>query len=330
MKRLARLPVFAVLALLPGCYMSSMLEFDGLQPADTTIPATIKTLTVVSRCDLDSVYKLSLESAGRIADFKRDSQMSKMVVIGCSDALVESPRFNLFNPIVRRSLIGDTSDRSEKIPWDQVRIIAGEPPLDAVLSFEFGSIEETIKQNFQDGWLRNWQYIVYVKTCWRLYRLIDFQSQEFNFTDTVAIDIESPVEFNSSPDQKIDCIRDAMYEAGAQTARRMAPWWSNFQRYYFAFGPLDFLTGAEFLKNGKWREAAESWRPFTESKRKQIAAKACFNMAITSEMANNIPAALEWLKKSEMLGMNDYYVRDYRPKLVKRKAETEKLDQQMR
>ncbi|MCX6224446.1 MAG: DUF6340 family protein, partial [Bacteroidia bacterium] len=147
---------------------------------------------------------------------------------------------------------------------------------------------------------------------------------------TIAFDIDSPSGFTSSPNQKLDCIRNAMYEAGVSTARRLAPWWTNFQRYYFALGRKGFLTGAGFLKEGKWLEAAEIWRPFTESKQKRVAAKACFNMSLTCEMANNIPAALEWLKQSEKLGMHPFYINDYEPKLLKRKAESDKLDEQMR
>ncbi|TSA39251.1 MAG: hypothetical protein D4R64_00165 [Porphyromonadaceae bacterium] len=330
MKRFARLPVFAILVLLSGCYVANMLEFDGLKPAEVAISASIQSLTVVSRCDLDSVYKVSLESLGRIKDFDRDSIMAKQVVLGCSDALVESPRFDLFNPIVRRSLVGDFSDPSRKIPWDMIQIIAGDPPRDAVLSLEIGVIKDTIKYSLQDGWLRTYTYNVVVKTLWRLYRLSDFQSKEFNFADTVAFDIDSPSEFTSSPDQRLECIRNAMYEAGVQTAERLAPWWTNFQRYYFTMGSQKFINGAKLLRDGKWQEAAEIWRPYTESSNKLVAAKACFNMSLTCEIANNIPAALDWLKQSEKLGMHEFYIKDYQSKLEKRKAETDKLDEQMR
>ena len=330
MKWFVRLSVFAFPLLLPGCYAGSMLEFDGLKPAEVTVSASIKSLTIVSRCDLDSAFKVSLEAIGRVADFNRDSLMAKQAVIGCSDALVESPRFDLFNPVVHRSLVREFSDPSEKIPWDMVGIIAGDPLKDAVLSLEIGTVDDTVKYSLLDGWLSSWQYIVYVKTFWRLYRLSNFQSKEFSFSDTIAFEIDSPSEFSSSPDRKIECIRNAMYEAGVQTAKKLAPWWTTLERYYFQTGQSEFLRGAKYLKDGNWREAAETWRPLTESRKKMMAAKACFNMSLTCEMANNIPAALEWLKKSEKLGMNEFYINDYQTKLVKRKTETEKLDEQMR
>ena len=330
MKPFARLSLFAIPMLLTGCYAANQLDMDGLKPADITIPGSVKSLSVVSRCDLDSAYKLSLESLGRVKDFHRDSIMAKQVVLGCSDALLKSPRFDLFNPVVSRSLIEVDANPSGTIPWDKVRIVAGDPPHDAVLSLEIAKINDTIKYSVLNGWLSTYQYFVIVKTTWRLYRLADFQSKEFNFTDTTAFDIDSPSDFSSSPDRGIECISQAMYESGVKTARRLAPWWTDLQRFFFTMMTQNSMNGTTFLKEGNWREAAEIWRPYTGSKNKMMAAKACFNMALTCEMANNIPAALDWLKKSESHGMLDYFIKSYRSILTKRKSETEKLDEQMK
>lgn len=329
MKRIFRLPFFALMVLLPGCFAANQMELEGLKPAEVIIPASVQKITVVARCDLDSAYKEALISSGRRKDFNRDSIIAKQAVLGCSDAFLESPRFDINNPVVRRSLAPELTDPAEKLPWDLIRTVAGDPPVDAVLVLEDGAVNDTIASKVIEGWL-TYHYVVYVKTAWRLYRLSDFQSKFYGFTDTINFEIESPQGFLSSPDQKIECIRDAMYESGVSSARRLAPWWTNFQRFYFAMGPLDFLDGAVLLKEGKWKEAAETWRPFTESSRKKLAAKACFNMSLTCEMANNIPAAFEWLRKSEKLGLPLYYIKDYQAKLAKRHIETDKLDQQMR
>ena len=330
MKPFAGLPLFAILVLLSGCYAANQLDMDGLKPADITVPGSVRSLTVVSRCDLDSAYKLSLESLGRVKDFHRDSIMAKQVVLGCSDALLESPRFDLFNPVVSRSLVAEDANTSGTIPWNKVRSIAGDPPHDAVLSLEVATINDTIKYSILNGWLSTYQYFVIVKTSWRLYRLADFQSKELNFADTTTFDIDSPAEFSSSPDRGIACISQAMYESGVKTARRLAPWWTDLHRFFFTIITQNSMKGTTFLKEGNWQEAAEIWRPYTGSSNKMMAAKACFNMALTCEMANNIPAALEWLKKSEDLGMLGYFIKLYRSRLIKRKAETDKLDEQMK
>jgi hypothetical protein len=329
MKPLVRLLLLPLIALLPGCYAANQLELEGLKPAEVVIPASVRNLTVVARSDLDSIYKTSLVLAGQRRAFNLDSTVAKQAVLGCSDALVESPRFALFNPVVRRNLDGDYSNPEKKLPWSMIRTIAGDSICDAVLSLEIGSVDDTVGRRITDGWL-TYQYSIELKTFWRLYFLNDFQSRDYRFTDTVFYDIESPQEVMSSPDMRIEYLRDAMYQTGMKTARRLAPWWTEFRRYYFAMGPKGFSTGAGYLRQSKWKEAAEIWRPLTESKNKKVAAKACFNMSLTCEMANNFPAAFEWLRKSEKLGIPDYYVTDYQAKLAKRHLETDKLDEQLK
>jgi hypothetical protein len=329
MKRLTGLPIIGFLTILSGCYSSGFLEYEGLKPASLAISKSIQSMVVVSRCDLDSSYKIAAFDAGRGADFTRDSVMMKQAVLGCSDVLVESPRFKLFNPVVTRNLSGFYTEPTIKIPWTKIMEISGEPARDAVLCMDYGTVDDTIRSD-PDNWFMPYQYIVIVKTHWRLYRLADFQSTDFNYSDTIAFDIDSPTEFLSSVNQGPDFLKDALYQAGVATARRLAPWWTTFRRYYFGSGPQGMQTAAIYLTDGKWKEAAEILRPLTESKTKFLARNATFNMALTCELANNIPAALDWLAKSEKLGVHQLYITEYRAQLAKRKTELENLDLQMK
>jgi len=330
MKRFNRILIGILPILLSGCYSASFIEFDGLQPAEVVVPATVHSLTVVARFDLDSTARITAKELNRLSGYNRDSAMSKQMVLGCSDALVESPRFELFYPVLRRDLIGDFTDPSTKIPWDKIAALAGDPPKDGVLLLEKAVVEDTLTHAVLGGWLNSYQYTVFTKSYWRLYRLNDFQSNLFTYSDTITFDIEAPLEFISDPGKRLDMIREAMYESGTRTARRLAPWWTSFDRYYFPLSSFEGNKSQVMLQNGQWQEAAEYWRPYTESSKKRIAAKACFNMALTCEMANNIPTALEWIRQSEILGMNLYYISVYRTALNRRKAETVKLDEQMK
>jgi hypothetical protein len=329
MKALGRIVLMLMATGLSGCYTASLMEMDILKPADITFPGNVRSLVVVARCDLDSAYKATLLKERQLSRFERDSTMSKQVVLGCSDAILESPRFTINNPVIDRTLGPEFSGASHKIPWDQVVKIAGDPPVDAVLSLEDVLVDDTLKSSVANGWL-TYTYQVYVKTFWRFYRIFDFQSKEFNFSDTVSFDIDEVADFMSSSNNRVQLIRDALYDSGARTARRMAPWWSVTNRYYYPFGSGDFVTGAEYLRKGQGAEAAEVFRPLTASKRMMVAAKASFNMALGCELAGNIPAALEWLKKAEDLGIPGYYIMAYRQQLTARLRDSNSLDQQMK
>lgn len=328
MKPKTSLLILLLTGILSGCYTPSQLEFDGLKPAEIYIPASVQRLTVVARCDLDSSYRESLVIYGRKSDFIRDSIIAKQAVLGCSDALLESPRFALFNPVVHRSLGEEHTNPEVKLPWSTVLTIAGDPPCDAVLSLEHGKVGDSVVRVVEDGW-QVYYYVIYVNTSWRLYRLSDFQSTDYVFVDTIRYEIDPPTLYPLVADQKVELLRSAMYDAGVQTARRLAPWWTIIERYYFSMGPNGFARASAYLQAGKWQEAAEIWRPMTEVRQKKVAAKACFNMAITCELANNIPAAFDWLRKSEKLGIPIPYIKDYQAKLAKRDLESSKLDQQL-
>lgn len=327
MKWLVRAPIFLLFGLIPGCYVANLLEMDGLQPAEVAVSPAINSLAVISRSDMDSILKVSFQEAGRIKDFDRDSLLSKQIILGCSDALYESPRFELFNPVIRRTLDSEYLGASRKMPWEKILPAAGDPPTDALLSLEIVVVNDSF---ISGASLNPDQYTMYISTFWRLYRLVDFQTDEFSFKDTIRYYIDAPPGFTSSPDLKLEYIKSAMYEAGGNSARRLAPWWTGFERYYFQMGPRNFQTGCVYLRNGQWQEAAETWRPLTESRQKRTAAKACYNMALSCEMANSIPAALEWINQAEKMGMDEFYIVDYRDKLLKRKAETDKLNVQMK
>jgi len=161
MKPIAGLSILILILVLPGCYPVNQMEFDGLKPAEITIPGVVRNLTVVSRCDLDLSYKESLLASGRKKDFNRDSIIAKQAVLGCSDALLESPRFELFNPVIKRTLGDAYSDTSEKLPWNMILTIAGDTVCDAVLALEVGHIDDTISRFSQDGWI-SYNYVIFV------------------------------------------------------------------------------------------------------------------------------------------------------------------------
>ncbi len=330
MKVTGILSVLAMLAGFSGCYTATLLEYDALKPADVNIPQSVRSLVVIDRCDLDSTFKATAYSMGRTADFNRDSVLSKLAVLGCSDALLESPRFSLFIPSLHRSLIGEDLDANIRIPWKTILSTMGDTLRDAVLSFEAGSFDDTLKYTLVDGWIGVYQYEVKVTSFWRLYRISDFQSVDYRFVDTIGFDVENPAEFISSAAQRMECIKSAIYTVGANTARRIAPWWTGVQRNFFSYGPKAFTTAASRLRLGNWKDAAEILRPYTESKHKLQSAIACFNMAVACEMANTVDVALEWLNKSEKLGMEPYYILEYKPKLIRRKTELDQLDRQLK
>ncbi len=328
MKRYLIFVFLVPLLIQTGCYPAFKLELDGLEPAEITIAPAIKSVSVLSRLDVDSLFKAGKLQSGKRTSFERDSLIAKQGVIGCVDALLASPRFEVYDPIIRRSLVGDFSDGSRLLPWNVIRAVAGIPPIDAVLSLEYSEFRDTVVARSADGWI-SYQLDIIVKTYWRIYRLAQYSVSDYLFTDTLHAYVGEDPNLIISSENKLSLLKQAMYLAGENTGRRLAPYWTDLDRIYFPFGNEELSLAAKYMRDGEWKAAAEILNRYAQVRRKPLAARACFNMAVTCEMAGNITLALEWLKESEKKGMDTYFITDYRAKLKERLPKTLKLDQQM-
>jgi len=316
------------LILLSSCYSASKFDMEGLEPAEITISPSIKTLTLVSRTDLDSAYKAGFLQKGARQVFEQDSTFAKEAVVGCVDGLLDGPRFQVYDPVIRRTLSGDYTDSGRLLPWPLIRKIAGNPPVDGVLALESYAIRDTMVLRNEEGWSYIEQ-ITKVRTYWRLYQLEQLATYDFTFNQTYTWDRGSdPDQIKSSAIQK-DIYRESMYKAGQEAARKLAPYWTELERVYFPYGNEDFIRAAKFLRDGNWREAASLWGNYVNAKSSVTAAKARFNMAVASEMGGNLDMATEWLKRSSEKGMDPYFTGLYEKELKKSAARKANLDKQM-
>ena len=90
----------------------------------------------------------------------------------------------------------------------------------------------------------------------------------------------------------------------------------------------------KFVFDNEWLKATEIWNKETKNKNPRIAAKACYNMALTCEMETRLDAGIDWLNKSyAILGRNNVKHKDICQRYIKvlgtRKNEIERLDKQM-
>ena len=122
---------------------------------------------------------------------------------------------------------------------------------------------------------------------------------------------------------------------GQAFCSKIIPTWIPVNRIYFTSNNRDMLRAEKFALKNDWPKAAEIWNKHTSSKKSLIAAKACFNMALTSEMEGKLDEAINWAirsssimkKKNEDLKLN---CQKYIASLMVRKKEIEKLDKQIR
>lgn len=81
----------------------------------------------------------------------------------------------------------------------------------------------------------------------------------------------------------------------------ISPKWLTVDRLYHHSKNLAMLKAEEFAQENDWITAAELWETKTAIKKRKLAAKACFNMALACEMEGKPGLALDWVKKSKAL-----------------------------
>jgi hypothetical protein len=109
--------------------------------------------------------------------------------------------------------------------------------------------------------------------------------------------------------------------------------WTPVQQVYYHSSNNDMLQAEKFARKNEWIKAAEIWNQKTKSKNRKLASKACYNMAVSSEMMGYPDLAIEWLKKNDFgsgLFMQEYNdcCKQYIKVLTLRKNEIEQLNRQ--
>lgn len=112
--------------------------------------------------------------------------------------------------------------------------------------------------------------------------------------------------FNKEQINKIDnknsVLEQLLYNSskylGNSFGGKLIPSWNLVERMFYRSKNHDMLMAEKYALGNDWNKAAELWKKKTENRNQQVAAKACFNMALASEMAGNPEIGIEWLIKS--------------------------------
>ena len=169
-----------------------------------------------------------------------------------------------------------------------------------------------------------------VKTGWRIY---DPSSRTILDEYVLNRDISSsasginPAVAASALNGRIEAVKDVSTQAGQAYAARILPYWIRVSRDYFVGGNDNFKTAKRKAQAGDWNGAAVIWQQETKNTNGKLAGRACYNMAIISEINGNLDEAIQWAQKS----YEEYKIRlalDYLHILNYRKQQNDLLKSQ--
>lgn len=140
-----------------------------------------------------------------------------------------------------------------------------------------------------------------VKTGWRIYDpLSDIIPDEYNFVESLAFHGKgiNPVVALSALTGRREAVRQVSRNAGQRYAWRILPYTLRVTRDYYVRGTNNFKIAKRKAQTGKWDEAGALWEIETSNPKVKVAGRACYNMAIISEINGYLEDALGWAQKA--------------------------------
>lgn len=332
-----------VILVLTSCSTASH-QMQILKPAAIMIPTEIKQVGIINRSlpEKGQGFNNFLEGLVTGESIAADREGSQECLRGLAAGLNEGPRFNAV--VVEGVELRGTGTREwpENLRWEEVDEICQRFKVDALIALEtFDSdldlrkssadVEKVIDKKKVVVKEYNADLRMNVRSGWTIYQPTGQNLVDQNaFTDEMRWNEtgDSPSQALGRLPSKRNAINKSAYYSGRQYAVRISPTWVTETRSYFKKANDEFKVAGKFVKRDKWSDAIHIWKKYTVSTDPKVAGRACFNMALASEVEGNLPIALEWANRAwEQHGLKRS--RTYSQLLELRIRQQQKLDRQM-
>jgi hypothetical protein len=291
------------------------MSLSVTQPAPVSLPPYVKAAAIVNRTrvmdenkTIDAIHKaVSLESSGLQAEGAKASMS------GLADELMKNNRFSMVRPLDNLNLRSfGAGIFPYALPWDTVERICRESHTDVLFSLELFDTETKVSAGTTPSTLNNIignvsvlqqqvSMTTLVKTGWRIYdpagrNILDefVLSKDLVFTSKIT----NPLAAATGIMGRKEAVKQAGNQAGQAYAYRILPYSMRVSRYYYVRGDGSFKIATRMARTGNWDGAAKIWQQATTSSSRKVAGRACYNMAIISEINGDLNAAIQWAQKA--------------------------------
>jgi len=136
---------------------------------------------------------------------------------------------------------------------------------------------------------------------WRIYDPYSMQVlDEFSTRDQIQSTGEgvNPVKAVEAVHGREVAVMEESKFLGTQYAWRIRPVTKRIARDYFVRGTENFEIAKRRAQTGDWDGAAALWEQELDHPKRKVAGRACYNMAIISEIHGDLDKAIEWASRS--------------------------------
>ena len=318
------IPLLLALLSMTSCKITDsirIIRIEIMKPVDFVIPENVKTVALFMR-DLNKKHTNTFVGDTTL----KYNELTNSCVNGLSGFLEKEAYFqnvnnysdSLNDKLVDPDLMYYKSSRLFEIT-----------KADAIIFLDQFTIENGVS-SFFDGTFRS-----RTDLSWTIKFRDESQPIFYNQTDTLFFSKSQYKDIQHKNKNSQQIYLDASKYLGESFGTKLIPTWILDGRTYYHSKHPEMLKAEIYMKNYDWLKAGEIWNKQTKNKNRKIAAKACFNMALTCEMEGKYDLAMEWLIDSNnILIKNNYQHRiicqQYLKVLTLRKYEIEKLEKQIR
>lgn len=311
--------LFALVSLgisLYSCKPTELMRLSVQEPAPVTLPGYIKNIGVINRSIPEKNKAVDIiDKIFTLEGVDLDKEGSEAGISGLTTALMQDPRFTDVKTIDHTTAgSNNPSPQSFQSPmnWEAVDQICRQHNIDALFVLELFDTDSKISYDAVPVKLKTpvgevpaveqqATMITMVKTGWRVYDpaarvLLDEYAVARSLTYTGRG--INPVAAAGALIGRKDAVKEAGAATGQRYASRITPFWLRVSRDYYTRGSDNFKTAKRKAQTGNWDGAAELWHQETSNSDRKIAGRACYNMAIISEINGELDKALSWARQS--------------------------------
>jgi len=340
MKRTFIYLAFVIVIIFTSCSSYRTVSIETLLPSSSVLPNNIVSLTLMNRSttdefqnfDKDSLQMYFYKKAFKVNAIFLDSTACDTTLKVLGQLLYESGRYEVVIPQERNIYRGLRFYKMpQELDWDYVQNICNLYNTDALLVLE--RYYNKLNTNYKLlGYSYNGDEVMGASIDSKYDAVVRvYDPKEKAIVRTLSIsdtiywyqeDITQSAIFKSLPS-----IKEVLTQSGIQTAldidEKLSPSWKREQRGYFSIGKAD--SASTYIDQADWESAYNYWLPIAESRNKTLRSKVEFNLALASEMLDDIDLAIEWAKKS-YYSVYRQQTESYLTKLANRKKYLQKME----
>ena len=319
--------LIVIIALFSGCKSISSFQIETINPAQINIPGSFNKIVLIN---LENDF-----NDDNVIDTSLYKIVTNELSIGFIDGSKQTPNIDSTNLIFYKQLV----DKNLVYKYDTINWKYFDDLNDSY-GTDIAIVIDSILLKLDSGEQKNVytypeEYYIYrefeVQVFWSVYDVIERKLlDKYIYSDTLLWDASgtSIEELRREFPSVIQSVKEVCYFSALDYSNRIFPKWEVETRYYFFSGNNDMLKAAELVQKDDWKGASLIWVKYVSDIDTEIASRACFNLAVASEIKGNFNDAIFWAQQSYK-NKEKPRTRYYILQLKNRKYELEKINKQL-